>query len=391
MLRGTVAFLVLVACALLGSELRAMLARRGMRAPAMEGVSFLAVGFALSEGMLGLFPGDVLASLRVVVLLGLAWIGLVFGLQVELRIIRQLQPWHRRLGWLAPLALGAVVAAIGIALQLSTALALGLSAVAMASSPTTLEGLSRGRSPRDRSALRLLKLVMAFAGLPAVVVFAVASVLASPVSRGASGVVPHWQLLFYTLGLGVVAGYLALVMVRGETDRISVLTMLTGAVSGLAGAAALLGASALPAAACCGAVLINRSAFPHRVLRVAHALERPLLVALLVLVGASWSGVAFSWPVFVVMLGGRWVGVAAAGALLRSMARRRGVRLEVVGVGWGLLPQGELALGLLVALVGFVGPAEGVVEAVVAAIVLHQLAGQWWMRRSLFVPVGGGA
>ena len=90
MLRGTVAFLALVAFALLGAELRTALARRGLRAPAMEGLSFLAIGFALGDRVLGLFPADVLETLRVVVLLGLAWIGLVFGLQIELRVLAHL-------------------------------------------------------------------------------------------------------------------------------------------------------------------------------------------------------------------------------------------------------------------------------------------------------------
>ena len=85
MLRGTVAFLVLVAFAVVGTELREALSRRGLRAPALEGVFFLAVGFALGGRGLGLFPEDVLANLRVVVLFGLGWIGLVFGIPIATR------------------------------------------------------------------------------------------------------------------------------------------------------------------------------------------------------------------------------------------------------------------------------------------------------------------
>ena len=91
MVHGTLAFLVLVVFALVGSELRGRLARRGLQAPAMEGLSFLIIGIALGEQGLGLFAGDLLTSLRVVVLLGLTWIGLVFGLQVEWRVIRAAQ------------------------------------------------------------------------------------------------------------------------------------------------------------------------------------------------------------------------------------------------------------------------------------------------------------
>lgn len=387
MLHGTVTFVVLVAFAVAGSELRAALARRGLRAPAMEGLSFLVLGAVLGQEGLGLFPEDVLATLRLVVLLGLAWIGLVFGLQIEWRVIRQLRPWHRLLGWVVPSCFGAVVLGGGLGLGIPGPLSLGLAAVAMAGSPATLEAVARGRRPVDRSVLRLVKLVTAYSGLPAVAVFAVSAAEASPVVLG--GALPGWELLFFMVGVGVLVGYLSLALVKGLTDNIRILTMLAGTMSGLAGACALLGASGLPAAALTGAVLINRSTFPHRMLRVAHSLERPLLVALLVLVGASWQGGAFSWPVFVLMAGGRLLGATLGGGLLSFAARRRTLVFEGRGVGLGLLPQGELALGLVVALVSFVPGTDGVLEAVVAAVVLHQLIGQWWLRRRLLRPPDG--
>jgi len=231
--------------------------------------------------------------------------------------------------------------------------------------------------------------VTAYSGLPAVSVFAVSTAAASPVVE--AGALPSWELLVFMVGVGILVGYLSLALIRGLTDSIRILTMLTGTISGLAGASALLGASGLPAAALTGAVLMNRCTFPHRMLRVANALERPLLVALLVLVGASWQGVAFSWPVFGLLVVGRMVGAALGGAVMSQVAARRAVAFQVPGVGLGLLPQGELALGLVVAMVSFVPGTQGVLEAVVAALLVHQLIGQAWLRWRLFrSPAGSG-
>jgi hypothetical protein len=384
MLRGTLAFLLLVLFAVLGAELRSALLRRGLRAPAMEGISFLLVGFALGGRVLGLFPEDVLQALRVVVLFGLAWIGLVFGVQVELRIIRRLAPWHRWLGLGAPLVLGTPVAVGALILGLSPAVALCLAAVAMASSPTSLEGLARGRMPRDRGTLRLLKLVMAFAGVPAVFVFALATAVGSPLAVSAGGAVPVWHLALFIIAVGILVGYVLVVLVRGVREQIRLLTLALGTMCLVAGATAVLGLNALPSAAVAGAVLVNRCIFPHRMLRVAHSLERPMLVALLVLVGASWSGAAFSWAAFVLMSLVRWGAAAATGELLLRVARARGLEMRTTGLGIGLLPQGELALGLLVAGVTFFSGTEGVLEGVVAAIVLNNVIGQLWMRKRLF-------
>ena len=118
-------------------------------------------------------------------------------------------------------------------------------------------------------------------------------------------------------------------------------------------------------------------------LRVAHSLERPMLVALLVLVGASWRGASFSLNVFVLLTVVRMAAAWIAGELLQIVARRRRAGARTTGLGLGLLPQGELALGLLVAIVSIFPDTGGVFEAVVAAIIVNNLVGGWWMRRRL--------
>jgi len=383
MLRGTIAFLVLVALAVLGSELRALLGRRGFRAPGMEGISFLLVGFGLGGSGLGLFPDDLLESMRVVVLFGLAWIGLVFGVQVDLRVVRRLAPWHRRVGWLTPLVLGLPVTFAALVVGLASSTALGLGAIAMAISASPLEGLVRSRGLADHRTVRLLKLIMAFAGLPAVSVFAVSAALASPLVADQGSSTPAWQLLVIIIAVGLLIGYALVVLVRGVQEHIQLLTLAGGAMCLVAGASAVLGLSALPSAACAGAVVVNRSVFPHRMLRVAHSLERPMLVALLVLVGASWAGASFSWEAFVLLTAVRTAAAWLAGQILQFVARKRDVGVRNAGLGLGLLPQGELALGLLVAMVSFFPDTGGVLEAVVVAIIFNNLIAAAWMRRTL--------
>lgn len=380
MLRGTLAFLLLVAFAVVGAEIRNFLARRGIRAPAMEGISFLLVGLALGSRGLGLFPEDLVSALRVVVLFGMAWIGLVFGVQMDLRVLRRLASRQRWAGVLTPLCLGLPVIAGALLLGVPLALALGLGAIAMASSPTSLEGLARGRRVADRAAARLLKLEMAFAGIPAVALFAAAAAVASPLTVGRGGPIPAAELIVVMLAVGALVGYALVVLIRGVREHIELVTLAAGSMCLVAGAASVLGLSALPAAACAGAVLVNRSVFPHRMLRVAHAWERPMLAALLVLVGASWDGAAFSLPVFVLLTVVRAFGAWVGGEFLSSMVGAATGEPRPRHVGWGLLPLGELALGLLVAVVTFFPDTGGVLEAVVAALVVNNLVGGRWMR-----------
>jgi hypothetical protein len=384
MLRGTIAFLTLVAFAVASNEVRKALFSRGLRAPAMEGPVFLAIGYALGDQGMGLFPADLLANLDAVVLLGFAWIGLVFGLQLDLTIIWRLKPWHRWLGLAVPLIIGLVVSVLGLLLGISASVVVGLSAIAMVASPATIIGLARIRRPVDRATMRLLKLIMAFAGLPAVFTFAIASPLWFSTARDGGSMV-GWQMLiahFFQAGIGIILGYALIALARGITDRFLLLTVIAGVLAAVAGATTVLGLSPLPAAAISGGIVMNRCIFPHRILRVAHSFEMPMVIALLVVVGASWTGVQLSWPVFALMVIGRFAGVVAGGTVMEEAARRHGVRLAVPMPGCGLLPQGELAVGLLVAMIGII-ELRGVLEAVVAAMVVNQIAGQWWLRRYL--------
>lgn len=108
-----------------------------------------------------------------------------------------------------------------------------------------------------------------------------------------------------------------------------------------------------------------------------------MLVALLVLVGASWGGAQFALPVFLLLTAVRMAGAVAAGVFAGWVAHSPKVIRRRRGLGWGLLPQGELALGLLVAIVSASPSQPGTLEAVLAALVVNNLVGGWWMRRRL--------
>ncbi len=391
MLRGTVAFLVLVVLAAIVAELSRTARLRGGIAATDPFLPFLAVGFLLGDHLLGVFPPDLLVGLRPVVLLGLAWIGLVFGMQVDLRILGRLRPWHRRVALGLPMVPGLVAAAAGVALGLTPAVALALGGVAAVASPAILIGHGRGRRPRDRASLRLLTLVAASSGIPAVVCFGLATAGASPLALAQGGTVPTWQLLPLPFALGAVLGWALVVLVRGIGDRIRLLGLLVGMAAAAAGAAAVLGLSPLPVAAVAGAVVANRAALPHRTLKVAHALDGPMLVALLVLVGASWSGAAFSWRTMAVLVAARALGLALAGRWLAGISARHGIVLGVPAPWCGLLAQGELALGLVVALMGALTGGQGVLAGAVAAMVVNRGLALLWTRRVLFATDGPAA
>ncbi len=380
MATGGLAFLVLVALAVGAWEVQRLV---GRRSPLLQGVGFLLLGVLAGGHVLGVLPRGIVIQLVPVVLVGIAWLGLLYGLQVDLRIVRRLRPWHRTTGVLLPLlpALGAggLMAAAGA----TAPQAVLISAVASVSSPRVLELLLHRRIPAERALVRLLRLVMAFSGIPAVLLLAAGSTLLdnAPVSPAPA--------LLLVLGFGALAGYALGVLTRRERERIRLIIVLLGTMAATAGAAAALGHSPLVPAALAGALVVNRTGFPHRLLRAAHDVESPLYIALLVLIGAAWIPSRFDLAVFLALTAGRGLGWVAAGATLQLVAKRHDVPLVTSWPGLGWLPQGPLAMGMLLAVVEVLPGANGVLEAGIGAVIVNHLVGRAWAKRKL--PLGDAA
>ena len=388
MLRGLLAFMVLVAVALAGTELRRWLRSRGRESLGVENILFVILGVILGNGGLHLFPAELLVSLRPVVLLAVTWIGLLVGIQLDFRILGRLQPWQRRVGVAAPLATGLALALVMLAWGAPVRLCALLGALGMVCSPRPLLQLSRSAPPADRTAMRLLKLIMSLSGVPAVVFLGLADTLTTLGDLPAAHILAGPERLAVSLGLAAVLGYAGIAFLTGERQPVHILALLVGVTALIAGFGAALGGEPMLMALVSGSVIMNRSRFPHRILRAAHSLELPMLVALLVLLGAWWAPTAFLWRAAFVLFVVRGAALLVAGRTTVWLARRRGAVIERPDLGLGLLPQGPLALAILVAaaVTGSVG--RGFAEAAFAAFLANHIVGWIWTRRALFPGAG---
>jgi len=380
MIRGTLAFVFLVLLALLGAAARRWLGHHHRRVPGLQTLVTVLAGAVLGRAGLGLFPGNLLELLRPVILLGLAWIGLLIGLQFDLRILRSLEPWQRRVGFLIPLAVGGFTGALALAAGLAGHVALLLAAVAAVSSPRLIDHLSRTRSPADRPAMRLLLMVASLSSASAVVLFGVGS---TAIMWSGQGFGPPASLTIGT-GLAVVLGYATILLLHGEGEEIHVLALLVGMMALTAGVAALTGTEPMLMAAVSGAVISNRSRFPHRILRAAHAIETPMLTAILLLLGAWWVPSGPSLTALLVLVVARDAAVAMGGGWLVRTAGRHGITVHARPAGAGLLPQGPLALAFLMSSIQMGHGTPALAGGIFAALVVNHLAGGLWTRRVLF-------
>jgi hypothetical protein len=391
--------LALVLLALLGARFSFSTERvpAGPRLLFRTGTHFLLLGALLGPAALGLLDDGAVVQLYPLLGLGLGWVGLLFGLQLDRRTLRQFPLGFHLIALGQALVTLVVFTALGLAAARQgglfgpavDAVLLAAAATAAVSSPAGVAMVSSNFLVRGRvrqflffvasldAVVGLLALQLTYAYLHGTDVMADFGVGGTTFWTGAD------------IALGLVCGVLFLWMMRLRPAREELVLYLLG-VSALVGGAALqLQLSPLVAAAVAGAVVANFSRHADRVYRALQQWEQPIYVVLLMLAGAqlrptTWWVLPLGVGYFLV----RAVGKVAGTALLVRIVP---LPFEVPrGLGLGLIPQGGISLAMALSLVltlsgtgitlaGY--PAVDLLFAViVVGVVLSELAGPGFIQ-----------
>lgn len=355
-----VSTLVVILLALLGARFSFSTERvpAGPRLLFRTGTHFLFLGVLLGPPALGLLTDDALAQLHPLLGMGLGWIGLHFGLQLDRETLRRF-PLRFHLLAMGQAALtfavfvGVSLALVGSVTELdrvATVAVVAAGATAALSTPAGVAMVSSNFLVRGQ-VRRLLFFIASLDALVGIVALhgLYAAVHGSPVMPD----FPGSGALFWSaagLGLGLVCGILFLWLIRLRPGREELVLYLLGISALCAGAALQLQLSPLFAGTVMGAVVANLSADRTRVYRALQKWEKPIYVVLLILAGAMIR--VPTW----------WVLPLALGyTALRALAKTLGAGVLVLALppsfptprrlGLGLLPQGGISIAMALSLV----------------------------------------
>lgn len=278
------------------------------------------------------------------------------------------------------------------------ALALAFAAVACTTAPAgTIAVVRQYRAdgPLTRTLLGVVALDDAFG----IVLFSLATALAPlllAVPAGADSSA-SWELMHGLLsgareiGLSLLLGALAGSLLARSVERLAygelALPLTLGVVLLVAGAADTLQASPLLAAMATG--LVGRRQLPaasRRLSEPLEALEETVFLLFFVLAGAHLDPRLFAAYLPLI---GVYLVLRVAGKMLgaRLAAQASGAGPAVVrNIGWGLVPQAGVAVGLALSLAdrpGFAHVTPTVVNVVLGATVIHELVGPLYARWAL--------
>jgi len=354
----TVLLILLVAfIALVGGRL--YLGRKG--SPSLFRVTtlgYLALGLALGGQGLSLLERHMLANLEPVVDLALGWIGILFGLQFELKRLRRYPPRFFEitlfqslftvalLGVVMYLALGRLMPGEGDSLW---RLLFFIAAVGAVSSPAEIALAASVGGGVKRKFARLVHYVTSLDPLLPVVLFAFTAGLYH--SRAGGGIIPALEWTAVSVLIGLVLGLLFYSYARHRHNENELAMMIIAFTVFSGGIAAYLNLSSLFINIVLGAALANLLPTSERVFRVLVSRERPILIVLLVLVGANWipfpqGRLAAVTSLLAIYLAARVLGKVVSVAAARPFAREelaQGGRAS----GLALLGQGGMSVALI--------------------------------------------
>jgi Kef-type K+ transport system membrane component KefB len=350
---------------------------RGIGLP--SGVEYVALGFVLGPQVLDWVGGDMLEAFEPVVQVALGWLAFAVGLDFGYAGDKRVRAGSLALGTFGALATGgAVAAATWLTMRTRhmpgtftehVLLAGGIGAACSETTRHAVRWIVERHSARGPLAERLNELAHADDLLP---LFAVAILFALEPTRNVAVRLPlrDWPAL--TVGLGVLLGAGAALLVRSDMPQDDTWAVLFGVSLIAIGTSARLALSTLTASFFMGLAVSLLSRHRRDLRAMVAPTERPVLLPALLLAGARLdfrASPALPW-IAGAAIGGRIVAKVVVGwvlALISKPARKAGPL-----VGLSLMSSGALAMciGLAFALrfPGAVGDTVLVVAAVSATV-----------------------
>jgi hypothetical protein len=323
------------------------------------------------------------------------WVGLLYGLELDLRSLRG--AWRPlRIALVDALVTGGIVTGAGFLFLRSGVLlpaetwadawtaALVLGAAAAAGSSSAIDLLASRYGGLETELLPTLRKAVRLGDLVAVSVFGLVFCLFhdGPTLTARPPTPLEWVLI--TLGLGVTLGLLFFLFLGDDERESNVFLGMVGILLVASGAAFFLRLAAVTVNLVLGSVLAQTS-LGSRIGRELDRTAKPVSLVLLLFAGAMWHPVALL-PGLVVTAG--YVALRILGKVLASFAATLGTPLRA-DLFRGTLAQGNAAVAMAVSFrIVYDGPVVDLVyTAILAGTVLSELVSPR-MLRGLLVDAG---
>ncbi len=353
------AVVILAVVALIGSRLT-FLNRRlpmGIRHILFTGTEYIFLGVLLGRMGLNILDPETLLKLDSFLLFSLAWIGFLFGLQFEVRLLKNLPKSYFSItaiqsGITFLIVGGGIYHLMTLFFDLPGYIiipsAITLGATASCTAQSAIAIVNKNYRIKNRGLLDLIRYISSVDGLFALIFFALAlSIYPYGTSTIASGWLVSLKWLGISILIGVVPGVVLIFLSRIKFEQQEYMLYLIGTILFCGGMAQQLFCSPLISGMVCGVVTANLCRHRLRALQVAVQAEKSIYILLLLMIGALWQfrldislviGVCY----FLIRMAGKLSGGIAATKIFRP-------QYSVPShVGLGLVSEGGLVVAIII-------------------------------------------
>lgn len=326
-----------------------------LQVPLQSGLIFLLLGPLIGPIGLGLVHTDSLGLLDPALNLAIAWVGLVFGLQLRLRDLKRIQRpvWVFSIfqyglaagccSLLALLASWFLLPGLGM----HSALALGIAAGT--SSATLIAIVLQDLGYQNRVAGRSALLVGNLDNLAALVAFILVSVSGAAHHQLADAM-PLPLALLTPIGISMLLAWIFHYFLRRAVKESQFALLLAGSMTFAGGASAVMGVSPLAMGLLIGFWLANQSREANHLYRFMVEHEKPVFMGLVLMAGVMWRWdvlpVLTFLPLLLLLLVARTVAKLAGWKWLHDLVPGEEGKGAIPHVSWLMLPMGGLPLAI---------------------------------------------
>jgi Kef-type K+ transport system membrane component KefB len=294
------AIVILAVISLLGSRLT-FLNRRlpmGFRHILFTGTEYIFIGILLGYMGLNILDSETLLKLDSFLLLSLAWIGFLYGLQFEIRLLKKLPKFYFSItaiqsGITFIIVGGFTYGLMKFLLELPGVIiipsAVTLGAVACCTAQSAIAIVNRNYRINNRRLLELIRYISSVDGIFALIFFAVAlSIFPGGTAGSEFGLWVSLEWLSVSILIGGVPGIVLIFLSRIKFAHQEYMLYLIGTILFCGGMAQQLFYSPLVSGLVCGVITANLCRHRLRALQIAVQAEKSIYILLLVITGALW-------------------------------------------------------------------------------------------------------
>ena len=352
------AIVVIAIIALIGTRLT-FLNRRlpiGFRNILLTGIEYIFIGAILGTKGLDLIDAESLDALKPFLLFGLAWIGFLFGLQFEFRLLRNLPRSYFAITAVEATTTFLIVATstfffldffLPLPLPLSILTSIVLGCVGSCSAQSAIAIVNRNYHFRNRGPIDLLRYISSVDGIFALLFFSIALCVLPSQSHAEPDILLSFRWLLATILMGAVPASILIVISNTKFTQAEFLLFVVGTVMFSGGLAFQIHHPPLISGLICGLITANFCRHRVRALTTAITAEKSIYIILLLLVGAGWNfafdkSLLFASVYWIVRLTGKLAGTYWATRIYRP------IYALPPSIGLGLLSEGGLGIAIIV-------------------------------------------